>query len=254
MNNRFLKNIFFVSAIFGFGLLIFFFFKNHNGTPANTMIVGTNTDYYPYSFIQDNKPAGFDIDLMNHIATRLGKSIKWQDMPFDALIPAAQLGQVHIIAAGITATPERAQRILFTKPYLQQDPLLIISHKETPVTNVFNLAGKTVAVNEGFMADLYMSKIPGINLLRLATPTEAFLALQSNRADAFVGAQTSVKPFFDKYGTDNFSITPIPDAADSYSFAVSPTYPELLKQVQQVLDELEKEGVIAQLAKKWKLQ
>lgn len=221
---------------------------------ANTLIVGTNSDYYPYSFIKDDSLQGFDIDLIQEVAQRLGKTVTFNDMPFDALIPSAQVGQIQVIAAGITATPERAERILFTKPYLQRDPLLIVSPKEKPLTTIAQLKDKTVAVNEGYMADLYMSDKQGVDLLRLATPTEAFLALESGRADAFVAARNSIKAFFDKHGTDKFSIAEIPDASDSYSFAISPRYAELLDPIQKALDELAQQGVITHLLEKWKLQ
>lgn len=223
-------------------------------TQESTLVVGTNSDYYPYSFIKDDHLQGFDIDLIQEVAQRLNKNVTFNDMPFDALIPAAQVGQIQVIAAGITATPERAERILFTKPYLQQDPLLIVSPKEKPINSLEDLHNKTVTVNEGYMADLYMSTKPGIDLLRLATPTEAFLALESGRADAFVAARNSVKAFFEKHGTDKFSIIEIPDASDSYSFAVSPKYAQLLDPIQKALDDLQKEGVINALLEKWKLQ
>jgi len=229
----------------------------HEKPATNTehwLLVGTNSDYYPYSFIKDDQIQGFDIDLINEVAHRLKKEIVLQDMPFDALIPAVQLGQIQIIAAGMTATPKRAQRVLFTNAYLQQDPLIIISHSQKPLKTVSDLAGKAVVVNEGYMADLYLSHKKDINLIRLATPIEAFLALQANRADAFVTARTSVKAFFDKHGHNEFFIAEIPGASDSYSFAVSPKYPTLLPQIQQALDEIQKDGTLTMLIKKWHLQ
>ena len=104
--------------------------KSHSSTqkiPANVLVVGTNTEYAPFSFVEDNNPTGFDIDLIHEIAKRMNKTIELKDMPFDALIPAMQLGSIQVIAAGITPTAERAQRIIFTKPYLVGDPLLIVS-------------------------------------------------------------------------------------------------------------------------------
>lgn len=241
-------------------LAVFWWYTTHkksitrSSNQTSVLRVGTNSDYYPYSFIKDDSLHGFDIDLVQAVAERLGKTVEFNDMPFDALIPSAQVGQIQVIAAGITATPERAERILFTRPYLQQDPLLIVSPKEKPITTVDELTHKTVAVNEGYMADLYMSTKQGVDLLRLATPTEAFLALESGRADAFVAARNSIKAFFDKHGTDKFSIAEIPGASDSYSFAISPRYKELLDPIQQALDELTQEGFVTQLLEKWKLQ
>ena len=57
-------------------------------------------------------------------------------MPFEALIPEIQLGNIHVIAAGITPTKERAQRTLFTRPHLAAgNPLIIISLSSLPLNS-----------------------------------------------------------------------------------------------------------------------
>ncbi len=219
--------------------------------PENVLIVGTNTEYAPFSFIEDNSPTGFDIDLIHEIAKRMNKTIELKDMPFDALIPALQIGSVQVIASGITPTAERAQRVLFTKPYLVGDPLLIVSLAENPLTSIEQLTNKQVAVNEGFTADYYMSKIKGPELIRFASAMESFMALDSNRVDALVAAQNNVKPFLEHYGAKKFKVSVISGTSDEYALAISKKYPELLEPIQNALDEMEKDGTLETLKKKW---
>jgi hypothetical protein len=58
---------------------------------ANKVVVGTSADYPPYEYIDETgKMTGFDIELMEEIANRMGVAIEWQDMPFDSLIAAVQ--------------------------------------------------------------------------------------------------------------------------------------------------------------------
>lgn len=217
----------------------------------NTLIVGTNSEYAPFSFMKNGAVAGFDIDLVNEIAHRMGKTVDWHDMPFDSLIPAMQTGSIQVLASGITPTPERAERVIFTKPYLTGDPLLIVSHAANPLTAIEQLTGKQVAVNEGFTADYYMAKIQGPILVRFASPIESFMALDSNRVDALVSAQNNVKPFIQHYGAGKFSIAPIPGTTDQYALAISKKYPELLEPVQKALDDMQADGTIDMLKKKW---
>jgi len=221
--------------------------------PENTLIVGTNSEYAPFSFMENGSVAGFDIDLVNEIAHRINKTVAWHDMPFDSLIPAMQTGSIQVLASGITPTPERAERIIFTKPYLTGDPLLIVSLAANPLKTVEQLTGKQVAVNEGFTADYYMAKIHGPILVRFASPIESFMALDSNRVDALVSAQNNVKPFIQQYGKEKFAIAPIEGTTDQYALAISKKHPELLEPIQKALDDMQADGTIDNLKKKWKL-
>jgi arginine/lysine/histidine transporter system substrate-binding protein len=221
-----------------------------------TVVVGINTEFPPFSFKHDDQFTGFDIDIIKEVFARLKKEIIFKDMPFDALIPEIQLGNIQVIAAGITPTKERAQRALFTQPHLTGDPLVIISLKNnSPLTTLDELQGKTVVVNEGYTADSYMSNEPHINLLRLssALASDGMLALESGRADAFVTALNPMKPYFNKYGIDTFNVTPIPGTEDSSAFAVSKHYPDLRDDIQVTLNSMQADGTLAALKTKWNM-
>ncbi len=222
--------------------------------PENVLLVGTNAEYAPFSFVQGKTVTGFDIDLIEEVAKRLGKTVQLQDMPFDGLISSLQLGTIQVIAAGITPTAERAERILFTKPYLTGDQLLIVSRADAPLKTVEQLKGKNVAVNEGFTADYYMSKISGIELTKFATAIESFMTLESGRVDALVAAKNTVKPFLDHYGAQNFSVSPIPGTTDEYALAISKQNPELLEPIQNAIDDMAADGTLEKLKAKWGLQ
>jgi len=74
-------------------LSVFFIILGVNSAWAGIMdkdvlLVGTESTYPPYEFRDEQgNLVGFDIDLMNVVALKLGKKIEWQDMAFDALIP-----------------------------------------------------------------------------------------------------------------------------------------------------------------------
>ena len=223
----------------------------------DTVIVGINTEFPPFALKQeDGTITGFDIDVITDVFKRLDKKIVFKDMPFDALIPEIQIGNIQVIAAGMTPTEERALRTLFTKPHLTSDSLVIINLKSNPpLTKLDDLTGKTVVVNEGYTADSYMSAQPHIHVLRLssALSSDGMLALESGKADAFVTALNPMKPYFAKYGTDAFNITPIPGTEESSAFAVSKHYPNLRYSIQNALDAMSEDGTLAQLKKKWNL-
>jgi ABC-type amino acid transport substrate-binding protein len=238
----------------GGSLLVFTLYRD-KGKPSckdtDVIVVGTNAEFPPFSFIDNNRIVGFDIDIMQEVAKRMGKTIEWRDMPFEALIPDIQLGTIHMIAAGMTPTPERAQRILFTKPYTTENPLVIVSLAQNHITGVADLIGKEVIVNDGFFADEYMQTIPDILLTRLPTTAEAFLALDSNRAYAYVLAKRSAQPLLTKYGANHFNVVAIPDTAETAALAIAQQYPELHREAQKALDTMESDGSLATIKKIW---
>ncbi|MFI4963440.1 MAG: ABC transporter substrate-binding protein [Legionellales bacterium] len=220
---------------------------------APTLTVGTNAEFPPFTYIENKTIVGFDIDIAKEVARRLGKEIQFKDMPFDALIPETILGRVDFVAAGMSYTEERAKRVLFTKPYLSEDPLVIFTKAEKKL-DLEDLKGKTVVVIEGFTADLFMSSKPGIHLIRLPTQADGFMAVKSNRADAFVTAKSTVDTFFAAQDSSLFHISELEGTGETCALVVPKNKPAILVEVQRALEEMENDGTLANLKTKWNIR
>jgi arginine/lysine/histidine transporter system substrate-binding protein len=224
----------------------------------NTIIVGTSADYPPFSLRdKDLSIVGFDIDIVKEVAKRLGMEVSLQDKPFGLLLPQLELGQIHMIAAGMTPTEERAKRINFTKPYLKGNPLLVvILAKNPPITSLEDLKGKEVIVNTGYTADTFMSKIPDIHLIRLGKLADALLALENGKAYAFVTAAFTLEPYLKEHDKDRtkFNIFKLIEADEETALALSKILPaHFLPKVQEALDAMEADGTLPSLRQKWGL-
>ena len=242
-----------LAACIALGAAIYFMKQPAQQLPDNVIIIGTNSDYPPFSFKEGDEIVGFDIDLAKAVLDRLGKNYFIKNMSFDALITDMQLGNIHMIASGMTPTQERAKQMFFTTPHLVDDPLLIISTPENPIENLEALSNRRVVVNSGFTADLFISNMPGIDIIRLATPVEAFMELNTKHADAFVAAQSSVQGYLTHHKKHPYHIAIIPDAADSYALAVGKKHPELYEEIEAVIQEMQQDGSLDALKKKWDL-
>ena len=222
----------------------------------NLLIVGTNAEFTPFTFKENDEIVGFDIDVIHEVANRIGKKVELRNMPFDALIPEIQLGNIHVIAAGMTPTEERAKRVLFTKPFFAGDPLIIVSMDEKPIKTKNELTGKTVVVNEGYTADYYVSGLEGVNIQRLSTSmiNEGIMALTSGRADAYVAARAPLQPYFKKFGARKFELEEIPETEETDAIAVSKKHSKLLPSIQAALDAMEEDGTLKMIKEKWNLQ
>jgi polar amino acid transport system substrate-binding protein len=85
---------------------------------AGVLKLGTAAVTEPFSFVDGSQNVvGFDIELARYVAQKLDKKLQIVNMDFGAMIPALISGKVDMIAACITVTEERSQKILFSEPY-----------------------------------------------------------------------------------------------------------------------------------------
>ena len=249
---------------YGFGILLlggllFWYCKKPTVVDQTVLNVGTNVEYQPFSFLDKNDEiVGLDIDIAKEVCKRLGKECVFHTMSFDALIPEIQLGTIHMIAAGMSPTTERAKRVFFTKPHLQGNPLVVVALAPliSQMSDDFTenrLNDYRIAVNQGYVSDNFVTQKEYPQIVRLAGNgvSEGLLALQSGQADVYIVAQDAIKPFFDQDTTQKFAMIPLAGTQESTALAVSKKYPELYEKVETVLQTMHTDGTIAELIKKW---
>lgn len=250
------KPLFFIAALVATCGIAYYAIQKNTLAPAsansNVLLVGTSDDYPPFTFNKDGTIVGFDIDLIHDIGHRMAQKVVIKNMSFDLLLLELQRGSIEVIAAGLTPTVERAEKVFFAEPHLQGDPLLVITLKgQAPLVSLPEMEGLTVGVNEGYTADFYLSKTQTITLTRLENVAQAMLALKQKRIDAFVTAANAIEPFFELYGKDDYVITTLPGVTESYALAISKKYPELLQRINATLTEMKEDGTIADFKHKW---
>lgn len=248
----------FISILFGSTFSWLFLYKKVTiKQDNNVLIVGTNSEYPPFSTQEDGKVVGFDIDVITEIAKRLGKTVILKDLPFEALIPEVQLGNIQVVAAGMTETPERAKTVFFTSPLFKGTPLAIVSLKSnSPLQTIEDLKNKNVAVNEGYFADNYISSFPNIHVNRISSAmiSEGLLMLESKRADAFITSLASLQPFLTDTYLARFEIHPIPNTEENDFLIVSKKEPELFADIQKVIAEMQRDGTLDKIVHTWLTQ
>ncbi len=222
--------------------------------------VGTAADFPPFTFRDENDQIiGFDIDIVKEVAKRIKADIDIIDRPFSMLLTQAQLGQLQIIAAGISATKEREKHIRFTKPYLEQNPLIIISpkNKNINIKNIEDIKSKNVIVNTGYITDTYISNLPEdyhINIIRLSKVQDSIIALNHNKGDVFVTTKIALSPYLKGENQNKYNIFQIPGTSETTSLAVSKHVPqELFDKIQQALDAMKTDGTLEKFKEKWNL-
>ena len=223
---------------------------------ADYLIVGTNAEFPPFTFLEHKIVVGFDIDVAKAVCQRLGKKMELKDMSFEALLPSLEVGEIDFIAAGMSRTEERAKKALFTRSYITDDPLVVLTRNNMPTpVKLGDLIGKRVVVNEGYTADFYISSKIGnqCTIIRLETPAEAFLSLKNGRADAFITAKNTLQSFLTTQNKTEFHYNSIENTTEGCALVVSKKNPKLFEEIQRTLNEMEKDGTMSQLRSKWNM-
>jgi len=244
-------------------ILLYTFYFFYTKTPSTevrqgtqgTLIVGISPDYPPYAQIdfESGKIVGLEIDVINEVAQRLNKKLKIKDMPFNSLIVELLTGQIDVIAAGLCPSEERKQTILFSHPYVDNDNNIAVNKKTSgPITSIQDLYGKSVAVNIGYTADTFLSQHEDINLVRLKSPTDGFMALQSNSVEVFAIAQSTYNNFLECYDKKNdFQSFILPGSADACALAYAKNNTQLQTEIDPVIDAMIEDGTMQTIKTKW---
>lgn len=134
-----------LALIFAFSLIV-------SGASAETYKLFGLQNYPPYSFVDDGKNRGIDVDVAREAFSRAGHGLKIEFVPWKRLLNSAKAGHVDG-TLGAFITPEREQYLDFIKsePLRWINMAMFASQDAVIVdTTVNGLRGKLIAVNRGF--------------------------------------------------------------------------------------------------------
>src|ERR1700680_810610 len=102
---------------------------------------------------------GFNVDLANEMAKRLGRKIEIEATQFSGLLPGLQAGTYDFIAAPVTVTKERAENLLLTEGYLNTDYQFVVKTDTPDSVKLEDLKGKVISVNKGSAYDSWAREL-----------------------------------------------------------------------------------------------
>ena len=229
----------------------------------------TDPAYPPQSFLNNQGEfEGFDIDVTEEIAKRMGVEVEWMTPSWDVLTAGNWNGRWDLSVGSMTITPERAEVLHFTPPYYYAPAATAVHETNTDITNLeTDLDGKRIGVCGGCTYEAYLERslnIPGdyefvvddpqIQTYDTDSSAVQDLALGDGaRLDAamsnlyvFKQAQKSGTPI--KIVGDPLFYEPLAAAIDKEA----PADPKpLLDEVSKIIKEMHEDGTLTELSKKW---
>ncbi|WP_181563044.1 basic amino acid ABC transporter substrate-binding protein [Campylobacter hyointestinalis] len=222
---------------------------------ADVLKVGTNAAYPPFEFIDEqNKIAGFDMDLIDALSKKVGFEYKIVNMSFDGLIPALKAGKIDAVAAAMSATPERIKAVSFTKPYYTTENLFIKQAKNGDLTSKQNLEGKKIAVQLGTVQEIAARSIKGVKVMANEDIFAAIMALKNGKVDAVL-VDSSIGYGYLNKNKDLAEFLKEPDGSEGFSIAFDKDkHTDLIAKINQAVEELKNDGTYDKLLEKYNLK
>lgn len=118
---------------------------------ADRIVAFTDPAYPPQSSLNEDtgEYEGFDIDVTNEIAERLGVSeVEFTTPDFDLVVAGNWAGRFDVAVGSVTITEDRREVLDFTQPYYYT-PAQLATHSDSGITDVAGFAGETICVGEG---------------------------------------------------------------------------------------------------------
>lgn len=157
-------------------------------------VVAVDGTFAPHAMpTMDGGVEGFNIDLTNAIAEKLGAEIEIVATQFSSILPGLQAETYDFVIAPTTITEERASAYYFSEGYLDTDFQFLIKAGAEDITSLDQLKGKVISVNKGSVYDSWAREQEGEygwTVEGYGTATDAVQAVVSGRADATVAGNT----------------------------------------------------------------
>lgn len=219
---------------------------------AADLTVGANIGNVPWEFQDaDGKVAGFEIDLVNEIGQRLGKSVEFVNTPFNGLFSAVQSGRINIGISSITITDKRLESVAFAQPYYDSDQSLTVT-ASSGIAGLKGMESKVIGVDTGSTGDMWADKHKADykfgEIRRFEGLSPAMLDLVAGRIDGYVSDIPALL-YYVKDKPDLKVVERIP-TGEKYSMMFKKGDP-LAAEVNAVITTLKKEGFVAKLHETW---
>ncbi len=217
------------------------------GRSSDVLVMGTNAGFKPFEYRHNGEIVGFDIDLAQEIAKDTGKTLKIEDMSFDGLLPALGSGQVDMVIAGMSVTPDRAKNALFSDPYYSAAQRMIV-RKGSDITNKYQLEGRKIGVQLGTTGDTLASKISGAHVSQFPTAPSVLTELDTGGVDVVILDDAPAEQY--TAGFSNLTILPGSLSDENYAIAIRQGNTELLDKVNQTIAKMRQDGRYEKLMRK----
>ena len=223
-------------------------------TDGGTLIVGCDQDFPPMGVVgDDGEYTGFDLELAQEVAKRLGLEYKAQPIAWDSKDMELESGNIDCIWNGFTMTG-REDDYTWTEPYMANQQVFVVAN-DSDINSQADLAGKIVEVQADSSAEAALKEAPELTatfkeLLTTADYNTAFMDLEQGAVDA-IAMDVIVAGYQIQQRNADFKILDDSLSEEEYGVGFKKGNTELRDKVQSTLEEMAEDGTLQEVSEKW---
>jgi len=221
---------------------------NTGEVSSKLLIIGVDSTYPPFEFVENGEMIGFDVDLANEIAKRLGKEIKLESIQWDTDFKLLREGSIDLIISAVPYNPEKDVIVDFSKPYFSMKYKLIsLSGSEIKLKD--DLSGKKVGILESGAENLDPEYLADFEIVKYKDVLEMLDGLKAQNVSAIL-LSLPVAINLIKENAQTYNI--LGETISSQEFVIVYRKGSQLKgMIDNVVDGLKNDGTYDTIYNKW---
>ncbi len=219
----------------------------------NEIIIATEGTWQPWSYHNENNElVGYDVELGQRIAEKLGVKATFVEAEWDSLFAGLDSRRYDIVINGVEVTEERSEKYDFSQPYAFIKTAIIVESENNEIQSYEDLNGKqtanTLASTYATLAENYGATTTGVDDLNQTIE----LVLQG-RVDATLNAEVTYYDYMKIHPEAPLKIAALTDEASLVSIPMRKGQETITlnQEINKILDEMINQGELTELSIKY---
>ena len=220
---------------------------------AGKLVVAMEGTWAPWTYHDESdKLVGFDVEVAQKIAEKLGVQAEFVEGEWDGLFAGLDAERYDCVVNGVEVTEERAEKYDFGEPYAYIRTAIIVSGDNTDIQSFEDLNGKTTAntisSTYAILAESYGAKTTGVDDLN-----QTIELLLAGRIDATLNAEDTFYDYMKAHPEANLKVAALTDDASYVSIPLrkGEDSASLRAAVDKAIRELRQEGALGEISVKY---
>ncbi len=217
------------------------------------LVLGLDENFPPMGFTdKDGEIVGFDIDVARQVCSRLGVELVTKPIDWSEKERLLNDGTIDCIWNGMSVTPERAETMCLSEPYMKNEMIFMIP-QESDARGTMDLPGKTIGVQEGSTAQEILEAADfykDIEVVTFSDNIEMLGQLDEGNLDAAL-VDSVVAYYYTSISDEPYFVLPDSLSEEKIAIGFRKDDVELRNRVQQIISDMKADGMLAIISTKW---
>ena len=215
------------------------------------LIIGTEGTYPPFTFHDESgKLTGFDVEIAQEVAKRLGVEAEFKETQWDAMFAGLDAKRFDMVANQVGIKPERQEKYDFSDPYITSKAVLITNTNNDSIKSFEDIKGlKSAQSMTSNYADI--AKSHGAEIVGVEGFNQAIELINSKRADVTINDNISFLDYKKKQPNAQVKIVAQREEASQSGLMFRKGSESLVVEVNKALNEMIDDGTYLKISEKW---